>query len=175
GFTPLEGLVMGTRAGDIDPGILLYLLREGSYTVEQLDELLNRRSGLLGLSGCSNDVRVLLERAAAGDDAAQTALDVFAYRAKKYIGAYLAVLNGADALVFTGGIGEHAWKLRAQICSGLDNLGLCLDEQRNRSTIGVEGKISSAESQVDVWVIPTNEELLIAREAARLILRQKQG
>lgn len=171
GFTPLEGLVMGTRAGDLDPGILLYLLRQCSYSPDQLDQLLHHRSGLLGLSGCSNDVRVLLERAASGEEAAQVALEVFAYRVKKYIGAYLAVLNGADALVFTGGIGEHAWQLREKICSGMDNLGLRLEVQRNEQVTGLEGRISSPSSQIDVWVIPTNEELLIAREAWSVVTR----
>lgn len=175
GFTPLEGLVMGTRPGDVDPGLLLELLRRRLYTLEELDETLHRRSGLLGLSGYSADVRTLLEQAAAGHERCRLALEVFAYRAKKYVGAYLAVLNGADALVFTGGIGEHAWPLRERICDGLDHLGLELDRERNCHVVGAEGEISTPGSPVKIWVIPTNEELLIAREACLAVLRAEAG
>jgi acetate kinase len=168
GFTPLEGLVMGTRTGDFDPAIVLHLLRKG-YPAEQLDGLFNKKSGLLGLSGISNDVRDLEEKAQAGKETAALALEIFAYRIKKYIGAYLAVMNGADAVVFTGGIGENGARMRARILAGLDNLGIGVDESRNAATIGgKEGEIQSPDSRIKVLIVPTNEEYAIAQETYRL-------
>jgi acetate kinase len=160
GFTPLEGLVMGTRAGDLDAGILLYLLRHGK-TAPQLDDLLNHRSGLLGVSGRSGDVRVLEEAARDGDEAAALALEMFAVRVTKYIGAYATVLGGVDAVTFTAGIGEHSSFLRSRICERLAFLGIVLDEGLNRASRSDERRISAG--AVDVWVIPTNEEWEIAR------------
>lgn len=168
GLTPLEGLVMGTRSGDLDPGVVLHLLRQNDCTVETVDDLLNTRSGLLGLSGTSRDVRELLHRRAQGDDAAALALKVFVYRIRKYIGAYCAVLGGLDALVFTAGIGENAPTVREEICHGLEHLGIVLDEETNRSRTGCEADIAAASSATRVLVIPTDEELMIARETHAL-------
>ncbi len=161
GLTPLEGVVMGTRSGDIDPAILFYLADKG-YSVADLNKLCNKQSGVLGLSGSSNDMRTLGEKAAAGDDRAQLALDVFAYRIKKYIGTYTAVLGKLDAVVFTGGIGENAADIRAAICGDLDQIGIELAPGLNQSAAGGEVKISSDNSRVAVLVIPTNEEAAIA-------------
>jgi acetate kinase len=160
GFTPMEGLVMGTRAGDLDPGVLLYLLRQGKSEAD-LDDLLNHRCGLLGVSGRSGDVRELESAAREGDARADFALELFAYRAAKYIGAYAAVLGGVDALIFTAGIGEHSASMRSRICSRLAFLGIELDEELNRAARNDERRISRG--AVAVWVVPTNEELEIAR------------
>jgi acetate kinase len=155
GFTPMEGLVMGTRGGDLDPGAILYLLRNGAMDV---DDLLNHRSGLLGLSGISGDMR---ELEGSSDANAQLALDVFAYRAAKYIASYCAALDGIDAIAFTGGIGEHSASMRQRICGRLRFLDVILDAAANRETRTDERRISAG--RVGVWVIPTNEELEIAR------------
>jgi len=168
GLTPLEGLMMGTRSGDLDPAILFFLVNRGGVPFERLDSLLNKKSGLLGVSGVSNDMRPLLDAAAEGNARARLALDMFAYRAKKYIGAYLAVLNGADAIVFTGGIGERDPDQRNWICSGLETLGIVLDAKRNAEIRAVEATISAPESRIKVMVVPTNEELEIARETERI-------
>ena len=173
GMTPLEGLVMGTRGGDVDPGVLLHLLRDRGWSVKQVDDLLNRQSGLAGLSGVSNDARAVMRAADAGDAAARMALDVFCYRAKKYIGAYSAVMNGCDALLFTGGIGEHRPPIREWICGGLDSLGIILDLSANAAAEGMESRIGAPDSRVDIWVIPTNEELMIARDTERCIARAR--
>jgi len=164
GFTPMEGLVMGTRAGDLDPGVLLYLLRRGKSEAD-LDELLNHRCGLLGVSGRSADVRELEIAAREGDARADFALELFAYRAAKYVGAYAAVLGGVDALTFTAGIGEHSASMRSRICRRLGFLGIELDEELNRAPRTDERRISRG--AVGVWVIPTNEELEIARMTYR--------
>ncbi len=172
GFTPVDGLMMGTRSGEIDPGIVFYLMGRRGYSPEQLEEILNRESGLYGISEGSNDMRDLLSRRDAGDERARLAVDMFCYRARKYLGAYLAALCGADAIIFTGGIGENAFQVRAEICAGLDSLGVILDAERNQQTLGIEGEISAAGSRTTVWVIPTNEELLIARDTVRCILKK---
>lgn len=170
GLTPLEGLVMGTRSGDVDPGLLLYLEREHSMTAEQLDDLLNKQSGLLGISGLSSDLRDLEKAAAAGNGAAELALSVFAYRVRKYIGAYAAVLGGVDAVAFTGGIGERSPDMRGRICAGLEFLGLSLDAEANGSADGKSAiKISGAGNSVSAWVIPTDEERQIVREVAEIL------
>ncbi|NQT89297.1 acetate kinase [bacterium] len=163
GLTPLEGLVMGTRSGDFDPAILFYLARRQGLSTDELDAMVNTRSGLLGLSGVSNDMRELLE-AAPTDPRCQLAIDVFCYRVRKYIGAYLAVLGRADALVFTGGIGENAPAVRHQILEGLDGLGLSLDAEPNRQAVRCEADVASPESPIRILVVPTNEELMIARD-----------
>jgi acetate kinase len=172
GFTPLEGLVMGTRSGDLDPAILEYLAAKEGLSLAEVEHLLNKQSGLLGLSGLTNDVRELLDEATTlGDRRSRLALDVFAYRARKYIGAYLAALGGAEAVVFAGGIGENAAPVRAAICEGLAWMGLALDAERNAATVGgAEGRISTAESRLAAWVIPTDEELLIARDTFRVTM-----
>lgn len=160
GFTPMEGLVMGTRAGDLDPGVILYLLRRGKSEPE-LDDLLNHNCGLLGLSGRSGDVRELEKLARAGHARSEYALEMFAYRVAKYIGAYAVVLQGVDAVTFTAGIGEHSALMRSHICKRLAFLGVELDEDLNRAERTDERRISRG--AVAVWVIPTNEELEIAR------------
>lgn len=169
GFTPLEGLVMGTRTGDLDAGAILYLIMQQGKTPEEVFHLVNYQSGLLGLSGDSNDMRDLVERAGEGDPRAVLAIDVFCYRVKKYIGAYLAAMNGADAVIFTAGIGENAPAIRALICEGLDNLGISLDAGANR-VAGSEAR-QIGDAKVPVWVIPTNEERMIARDTEALTQR----
>ena len=163
GLTPLEGLVMGTRSGDLDPAIVAHLVRAEGVTAETVDGWLNERSGLLGLSGRSADVRELLA-AESTDARARLALDVFCYRARKYVGAYLAVLGGADAVIFTGGIGEHSPEIRARICGGLDWCGLTLDASRNDDTRAAEVLISRHDARLAAWVIPTDEERVIAED-----------
>lgn len=176
GFTPLEGLVMGTRCGDIDPSILFYLIEKEELTLPDLHTLLNRHSGLLGLSGYAADMRELIEEAERGDRRCRQALDLFCYRAKKYIGSYVAALNGADAIIFTAGIGENSPKIRKQITSGLDYLGVELDETANEKAVGrTLAKISTDASKVDLYVIPTNEELVIAIDAAKIAIANKQS
>ena len=166
GFTPLAGLLMGTRTGDIDPGVLLYLLQNGTDEGE-LDTLLNKHSGLLGLSNVSNDMRDVRRAARAGDRAAQEAVAVFCYRIRKTIGAYAAAMGGLDAVVFTGGIGENDPETRAAAVAGLEFLGLTLDEEKNRA--GGEGVISAAGSSVKTLVVPTDEEGEIARATLALL------
>lgn len=156
GFSPLEGLVMGTRGGDLDPAILLHLLRRGA-TVDEIDRLLHRESGLAGLAG-TNDMREVLART---DPDARLAVEIFCYRARKYVGAYLAALGGAEAVVFTGGIGENAPEIRRRITEGLDWAGLAIDPARNAAG---EGRISTDASRLRAWVIKTDEERLIARQ-----------
>jgi acetate kinase len=164
GFTPLEGLVMATRSGDVDPGAVIYLLENDDHRIStrEMDTLLNKQSGLLGVSGTSSDMRALLE-AMPNEPRAADAVNLFCYRAKKYIGAYAAALGGLDILVFAGGIGENAPAVRAQICEGLDFLGIALDTARNAA--GAE-LISAAQSRVNIRVIKTNEDLMIARHVA---------
>jgi acetate kinase len=169
GFTPLEGLVMGTRCGDLDPAVILFLMSKDELTLHDMSTLLNKFSGLYGISGESNDMRDLLAAAAKEDSQAQLAIDVFCYRIKKYIGAYTASLGHVDGLVFTGGIGENAAPIRERACEGLCELGIEIDPDRNRAVVGKEGEISSDASRVRVMVIPTNEELLIARDTYRAV------
>jgi acetate kinase len=169
GLTPLEGLVMGTRAGDTDPGAVLHLMKWEGMNADQMDSMLNHASGLYGISGVSNDMRTLLEHTRNGDARARLAFDVFCYRIRKYIGAYYAVLDGADAIVFTAGIGENAPAVRASVCEPLGALGIRVDAARNEAAIGVEADISGEGARTRVWVIPTNEELLIGRDTARCV------
>jgi acetate kinase len=169
GFTPTAGLLMGTRSGDIDPGVLLYLLEERKMTVAAVSDLLNKKSGLLGVSGLSEDMQDLLAREN-DDPRAALAVDLFCHRAKKYLGAYAAALGGLDMVVFTGGIGEHAAPVRERICSGLEFMGLVMDPAANQANAPV---ISTQNSQTQIRVIKTNEELVIARHAARLVGRSK--
>ncbi len=173
GMTPLEGLVMGTRSGDLDPAIVGLIATKESLSITETEALLNTQSGLLGLSGLSNDMRVLQEELKGHDDRrVRLAIEVFCYRAKKYIGAFLAGMGGSDAIVFTGGIGENSADIRARICAGLEWAGLKLDEKRNQQTVGSEGQISTDDSSLHAFVIPTDEELLIARDAVRCVLGQ---
>ncbi|MEA2237236.1 MAG: acetate kinase [Thermoanaerobaculia bacterium] len=167
GLTPMEGLVMGTRSGDIDPGAILYLLRSGRSAAE-IDDLLNHKSGLSGLSGGTSDMKKIVEAANAGDPRTALALDVFCYRVSKYIGAYAAALGALDCLTFTAGIGEHSSLVRERICANLRFLGVEIDDSLNRATPSDERLISRG--RVPVFVIPTNEELQIARETHRLVI-----
>jgi len=164
GFTPLEGLVMGTRSGDLDPAILFFLHNNLGMEITEIDDLLNKKSGLLGISEISNDVRDISDAAAKGNKKAKLALEIFSYRVRKYIGAYAAAMNGIDAVIFTAGIGENASNVREMICQGLEFLGIKLDIEKNRTTISQEKAINQEDAQVKVLVIPTNEELMIARD-----------
>jgi acetate kinase len=172
GFTPLEGLVMGTRSGDLDPAILDYVAGKEGMALNEVENLLNKQSGLLGISGLTSDMRDLLAEAEEHDDRrARLAVEIFCYRVRKYIGAYLAAINGADAIVFTGGIGENSPEIRARIADGLQWMGLHVDAAANTSqSRGREGRITTDDSRLHAWVIPTDEELLIARDTARLVL-----
>ena len=171
GFTPLEGLVMGTRSGDLDPAVLEYLGVKEGLSPSDVDNLLNKQSGLLGISGLTNDMRELLAEARENADRrARLAIEIFCYRVRKYIGSYLAALDGADAIVFSGGIGENAPEVRANVCSGLRWMGVELDEAANKAMVGgAEGRITTEGSRLAVWVIPTDEELLIARDTFRVV------
>lgn len=167
GLTPLEGLVMGTRCGDIDPAIIFHLAQNG-YDLKTLNDLCNKKSGVLGISGCSNDMRTLVEEAGKGNKRAQLAIDIFSYRIKKYIGAYYAALGHLDAVVFTGGIGENAAIVREKVCEGLGELGIKLDRQRNSQDSHDERRIETPDSRVAVLVIPTDEEGVIAADTYQL-------
>jgi acetate kinase len=171
GLTPLEGLVMGTRGGNIDPSILDFLHHKEGLSLDQLDTLLNKQSGLLGISGLTNDMRDLLEEERLHQDRrARLAIDIFCQRVKFYLGAYMAQMNGADAVVLTGGIGENSPEIRERICRDMDVLGITLDKKKNKVTVGrKEGDVSAEKAKVRVWVIPTNEELLIARDTVRCV------
>lgn len=179
GFTPLEGLVMGTRSGDLDPAVMSTLARREQVDAQTVEQWLNERSGLLGASGLSNDVRTLLEAERKQDARAALALDLFCYRARKYVGAYLAVLDGADAVVFGGGIGEHAPSIRARICEGMEWCGLILSQERNERTVGLapgQGAwISSDLAGLAAAVVAVDEETRIARETARCLGSAKQS
>lgn len=167
GFTPLEGLVMGTRSGDIDPGIIPYLMNREEITIREMNSMLNKHSGLRGISGISGDMRQITEAMQQGDARAKDAYEMFVYRLRKYIGSYVAAMDGVDAIVFTGGIGENAAHVRADVCRRLTFFGVELDEEANAR--GGEGCITKPESRVSAWVIPTNEELVIARDTAELV------
>lgn len=164
GFTPLEGLVMGTRCGDIDPALVLYIMENEHLSTKDVDNLLNKQSGLRGLSGISNDMREIEEKAEAGDERAKLALNIFSRRIKKYVGAYAAIMGGLDVIIFTAGIGENSPIIRANITGGLEFLGIYIDKERNskNETIISTGKVK-------VMVIPTNEELVIAQDTRRII------
>jgi acetate kinase len=169
GFTPLEGLIMGTRSGDVDAGAVMHLVRHEGIEPNRLAQILNAESGIKGISGVSNDMRDVLKAAYSGNERAALAVDAFCYRVRKYIGTYLAAMNGADALIFTGGIGENAAEIRAQICEGLGNLGIEIDPVRNERPSKEDREIGS--SKIPVWVVPTDEELMIARDTLRCILK----
>jgi acetate kinase len=171
GMTPLEGLVMGTRSGDLDPAIVNLIGTKEGLSPHEVETLLDTQSGLLGVSGLTNDMRGLEEELKDRDDRrVRLAIEIFCYRARKYIGAMLACAGGADAVIFTAGIGENSPAIRARICEGMQWAGLTLDENRNSETVGREGQISIDESRLHAWVIPTDEELLIARDTVRCIL-----
>ncbi len=169
GFTPLEGLVMGTRCGDVDAAAVLFLMEKENFTTAQMDNLLNKQSGLLGISGISNDLREVQKWVVKGDQRAKLALEVFAYRIKKYIGAYSAVLGGLDALIFSAGIGENEVNIRDKVCRGLEFLGVYLDKKKNRARSKASRFISTESSPAKILVIPTNEEEMIAEETWRIV------
>jgi acetate kinase len=170
GMTPLEGLVMGTRSGDLDPAIVGVIARKEGMSSSEVETLLNTQSGLLGISGLTNDMRELQAELKDHDDRrVRLAVEIFCYRARKYIGAYLAAMGGVDAIVFTGGIGENSPDVRARICSEMEWAGLRLDAPKNQETVGREGLISTEDSKLLAYAIPTDEELLIARDTVRVI------
>ena len=171
GFTPLEGLMMGTRSGDLDPAILDFVGAKEGLSSREIELMLNKQSGLLGVSGLTSDMRELLaEESANGDRRARLAIDLFCHRVKKYIGAYLATMNGADAVLFSGGIGENAPAIRARICADLGWLGIEVDAARNAALMaGREGRFDAEGSRVELWVVPTDEELLLARDTWRVV------
>ncbi len=171
GFTPLEGLMMGTRSGDVDPHLPGFLAQRESMDIEQVEDWLNQKSGLLGVSGLSQDMRELLEAEKQGNKNAALAVEMFCYRVKKEIGAYLAVLGGAEAVIFGGGIGENSPPVRSRICAGMEWCGLVIDENRNRSMVGDEGKISADEAKIKIYVIPVDEAVIIARDTFQLLHR----
>ena len=168
GLTPLEGLVMGTRSGDIDPAIMEYIAKKENKNIEEMTAVLNKKSGMLGISGVSSDGRDLEAAAASGNKRAELALDAFNYRVIKYIGAYAAVMNGVDAIAFTAGIGENNKVMRQAVCDSLSYLGVKLDPEKN-NVRGEERVISADDSKVQVLLVPTNEELAIARETLALV------
>jgi len=173
GMTPLEGLVMGTRSGDLDPAVVGVIARKEAMSISEVDTLLNAQSGLLGLSGLTNDMRELqAELEKHGDRRVRLAIEIFCYRARKYIGAYLASMGGADAIVFTGGMGENSPDIRARISSGMEWAGLRVDATRNQQAVGRESQISTEDSSLLAYVIPTDEELLIARDTVCRILEE---
>ncbi len=175
GLTPLEGLIMGTRSGDIDPAVIEYLLAKNVGSPADIFNLLNKKSGVAGVSGVSNDMRDLEEAADDGNKRAVLALQMFANRVKKYIGAYIAEMGVCDAIVFTAGIGENGVRMRSMIASGLEVLGIEIDEELNKQAIrGKALKISRPGSRMEVWVIPTNEELLLARDTVRVVKNVKR-
>jgi acetate kinase len=173
GFTPLEGLMMGTRCGDIDPSVVSYLSRVERVDVQEVEHWLNTQSGLLGVSGRSRDMRELLEAEQAGDTHAGLAIDMFCYRVRKYIGAYLAARGGADAVLFGGGIGENAPPIRARICDDMEWCGLILDQGRNDAAVGIEKRISAEGAGVQAYVIPVDESLIIARDTVSCLRQHR--
>jgi len=170
GFTPLAGISMGTRCGDIDPAIVAFLIEHENLNIRDMDNLLNKKSGLLGISGISNDFRDVEEAAEKGDSRAQLALDMFVYHVKKYIGSYISVLNGLDVLVFTAGLGENSPEARLEICADMESLGIVIDSEKNKIR-GVEAEVSRSDSKVKIMVVPTNEELVIARDTKEILSR----
>ncbi|MBU0983392.1 MAG: acetate kinase, partial [candidate division Zixibacteria bacterium] len=169
GFTPLEGLLMGTRSGDIDPAIILHIMAREELSLHEGNTLLNKHSGVMGISGVSSDLREIETAAADGNANAKLALDVYCYRIRKYIGSYAAAMGGVDVLVFTAGVGENSSVVRSKSCENLEFLGVRLDEAVNKATRGVEKEISTADATVHTLVIPTNEELVIARDTERIV------
>jgi acetate kinase len=174
GLTPLEGLVMGTRCGDIDPSIILHIMNREELTLNEANTLLNKHSGLQGLSGISSDVRDLIEESKKGNEQASIALDVYCYRLKKYIGAYAAAMGGLDIIVFTAGVGENSPLIRTKTCEGLEFMGVEIDEQANAAAVRKETLISKKGCKVKVYAIPTNEELVIAKDTEKIVREMKK-
>jgi acetate kinase len=174
GLTPLEGLLMGTRCGDVDPGAILYIMKREKLSLSDVDTLMNKHSGLYGISGLSNDMREVEDQAEKGDYRCKLALDIFSYRIKKYIMSYAGAMGGLDAVVFTGGVGENSPEIREMSIQGLEFAGISLDAEKNRNTRG-NGAIHAGNSKVQLLVIATNEELVIARDAKEVYLKEKQA
>jgi acetate kinase len=172
GLTPLEGLMMGTRSGDLDPAIVPFTINKEDLTLNEANSMLNKHSGLLAVSGISSDMREVVEAMNEGNAAAKLAFEMYAYRIRKYIGAYAAAMDGVDAIIFTAGVGENSDVLRKEVCKGLTFLGIQLEEERNAIRSSEPRRISTDDSKVSVLVVPTNEELLIARDTYRLVLGQ---
>ena len=171
GFTPLEGLIMGTRCGDVDPAMVLFVMEKDHLGPHECDTLMNKESGLIGISGISSDMRDIIKAYEGGNDRARLALQMYSYRIKKYIGMYAASLNGVDIIVFTGGVGEKAVLIRSMCCTDMEYLGIDFDEEKNKKAVGTEGELTAQGSKVRVLCIPTNEELVIAKDTARIIDR----
>jgi acetate kinase len=169
GFTPLEGLVMGTRCGDLDPALILYVMSKENLTVAEISSMLNKHSGLVGISGLSSDMREIESEASKGNERAKLALDVFVYRVRKYIGAYAAAMGGLDVIVFTGGIGSNSVVVRQKCLEGLEFLGVKLSSSKNSACIGCDAEISESDSHVKVFAILTNEELMIALDTENIV------
>lgn len=169
GFTPLEGLIMGTRCGDVDPAMVLFMMEKEGLSPHECDILMNYECGLLGISGISSDMRDLIKAYKEGNDRARLALQMYSYRIRKYIGMYSASMNGVDIIVFTGGVGENAVLIRSMCCSNMEYLGIDFDEEKNEKVIGIEGELTAQNSKVRVLCVPTNEELVIARDTARIV------
>lgn len=169
GLTPLEGLMMGTRSGNLDIGAVFYMMKKENLTCEQADAVLNKKSGILGLTESSSDMRDIREAAAKGDERAELVLQMYAYRVKKYIGTYAATLGGADIIIFTGGIGENDYTMRKRVCTGLEFMGVDFDEEKNEASYSDYAFISKPNSKVKVMSIRTNEELVIARDTVKLL------
>jgi len=169
GFTPLDGLIMGTRCGSVDPSAVTFLMNKKGFTASEMSDYMNKKSGLTGVSGVSSDNRDVTAAAQEGNKRAKLASEMLRYQAKKYVGAYAAVMNGVDAILFTGGIGENDYSVRADICKDMDYMGIKIDEAVNSSTRGELKRISADDSKVQVWVVPTNEELLIARDTVEIV------
>ncbi len=175
GFTPLEGLLMGTRSGDLDPAIILHIMAREELSLHEANTLLNKHSGLAGISGISSDMREITESADDGNANAKLALDIYCYRLKKYIASYAAVMGGLDALVFTAGVGENSPLVRKMSCEKLQFIGVDIDDAKNEQIKGVESDISTADAKVRTLVIPTNEELMIARDTKRIVDEQAKA
>ena len=169
GFTPLDGIIMGTRCGAVDPSAVTYVMDKHGFNAHEMSEYMNKKSGFLGLSGVSSDNRDVCKAAAEGDKRAALTTEILKYQIKKYIGAFSAAMNGLDAVLFTGGIGENSWEVREGVCENMEFLGIKLDREANRQAMGELVKISAPDSRTEVWVVPTNEELLIARDTISLI------
>ena len=172
GFTPLEGLLMGSRSGDLDPAIILHIMAREELSLHEANTLMNKHSGLSGISGLSSDMREIIEAAEEGSKKSKLALDIYCYRLKKYIGSYAAAMGGVDALVFTAGVGENSPKVRAMTCDNLEFLGIGIDNGKNSEALGKETDISSPSANVKTLVIPTNEELVIARDTKRIVAKE---
>ena len=169
GFTPLDGILMGTRCGAVDPSAVTFVADKHGFTPDEMSQYMNKKSGFLGISGISSDNRDITAAAEKGDKRAILATEMLAYQIQKYIGSYAAAMNGLDAILFTGGIGENSWEVRERVCQDMDFFGIDIDKERNKQSRGQLIRLSTPQSKVEVWVVPTNEELLIARDTLALI------